>query len=96
VHAGLALDAPDARKYAKAVSSTSFAVDLQDIHFVLFDQLEMDRKLGRHGKYADLDRDVVVIGVRDRLEIWNPTRWREFQAAALQDFSDLDEDDPGA
>jgi len=47
-------------------------------------------------EYADLDRDVVVIGVRDRLEIWNPTRWREFQAAALQDFSDLDEDDPGA
>ena len=40
------------------MSSTSFVVDLQDIHFVLFDQLEMDRKLGRHGKYADLDRDV--------------------------------------
>ncbi|HEY0138457.1 MAG TPA: acyl-CoA dehydrogenase family protein, partial [Nannocystis sp.] len=40
------------------MSSTSFAVDLQDIHFVLFDQLEMDRKLGQHGKYADLDREV--------------------------------------
>ena len=40
------------------MSSTSFAVDLQDIHFVLFDQLEMDRKLAQHGKYADLDREV--------------------------------------
>jgi hypothetical protein len=40
------------------VSSTSFAVDLQDIHFVLFDQLGMDRKLAQHGKFADLDRDV--------------------------------------
>ncbi len=44
-------------------------------------------------EYAGLDRDVVVIGVMDRLEIWNPTRWREFQAEALEDFSDLDEDD---
>jgi alkylation response protein AidB-like acyl-CoA dehydrogenase len=40
------------------VSSTSFAVDLHDIHFVLFDQLEMDKKLASHGKFADLDRDV--------------------------------------
>ncbi|MBK7826134.1 MAG: acyl-CoA dehydrogenase family protein [Nannocystis sp.] len=40
------------------MSSTSFAVDLQDIHFVLFDQLEMQRKLGQHGRYAELDRDV--------------------------------------
>jgi alkylation response protein AidB-like acyl-CoA dehydrogenase len=40
------------------VSSTSFAVDLHDIHFVLFDQLGMDRKLAQHGKFADLDRDV--------------------------------------
>lgn len=40
------------------MSSTSFAVDLQDIHFVLFDQLGMDRKLAQHGKFADLDRDV--------------------------------------
>ena len=40
------------------MSSTSFAVDLHDIHFVLFDQLGMDRKLAQHGKFADLDRDV--------------------------------------
>ena len=43
--------------------------------------------------YAGLEREVVVIGVRDRLEIWNPTRWQEFQAAALEEFADLDEDD---
>jgi hypothetical protein len=40
------------------VSSTSFAVDLQDIHFVLFDQLAMDRKLGAVEKFRDLDREV--------------------------------------
>ena len=43
--------------------------------------------------YAGLDKDVVVIGVRDRLEIWNPQRWREFQEDAMGDFVDLDEDD---
>ncbi|MCL2543541.1 MAG: division/cell wall cluster transcriptional repressor MraZ [Nocardioidaceae bacterium] len=44
-------------------------------------------------EYAGLDREVVVIGVRDRLEIWNPVKWQEFQAAALEEFADLDEDD---
>lgn len=54
----LALDASGNAKYPGCVSSTSFAVDLQDIHFVLFDQLEMQRKLAQHGRYAELDRDV--------------------------------------
>ena len=43
--------------------------------------------------YAGLERDVVVIGVRDRLEIWNPEAWAEFQAEALEEFADLDEED---
>ena len=53
-----ALDDPGNAKYPDCVSSTSFAVDLQDIHFVLFDQLEMQQKLAQHGRYAELDRDV--------------------------------------
>ncbi len=44
-------------------------------------------------EYAELDRDVVVIGVRDRLEIWNPAKWLEYQEAEVRRFSDLDEDD---
>ncbi len=44
-------------------------------------------------EYAALERDVVVIGVRDRLEIWNPDTWRDYQEAELQRFSELDEDD---
>ncbi len=43
--------------------------------------------------YAGLDRDVVVIGARDRLEIWNPTRWREYEEQTLPDYVDLDEDE---
>ena len=30
----------------------------------------------RLGEYAQLERDVVVAGVRDRLEIWNRETWR--------------------
>ncbi|MDO9455854.1 division/cell wall cluster transcriptional repressor MraZ [Nocardioides sp.] len=43
--------------------------------------------------YAGLDRDVVVIGVRNRLEIWNPQSWDDYQAAEIQRFADLDESD---
>ena len=33
-------------------------------------------------EYAGLDRDVVVIGVMDRIEIWDPAKWREYSAGA--------------
>ena len=46
--------------------------------------------------YAALDREVVVIGVRDRLEIWNPEQWREYQEAEVRRFAELDEDDDDA
>ncbi len=44
-------------------------------------------------EYAGLDKDVVVIGVRDRLEIWDPARWQEYQAAESMRFAALDDDD---
>lgn len=43
-------------------------------------------------EYASLSGDVVVIGVMDRLEIWNPDRWREYSAAAQHKFAELDEE----
>ena len=33
-------------------------------------------------EYAALERDVVVIGVMDRLEIWDPASWQEYSAGA--------------
>jgi MraZ protein len=42
-------------------------------------------------EYAGLQRDVVVIGVMDRLEIWDPARWREYSASAQEKFAELDE-----
>lgn len=43
--------------------------------------------------YASLEKDVVVIGVHRRIEIWNPTQWEEYQEAALTEFAELDEDE---
>jgi len=44
--------------------------------------------------YAAISRDVVVTGVMDRVEIWEPARWRDYQAGAQESFSELDEDLP--
>ena len=43
-------------------------------------------------EYAALERDVVVIGVMDRIEIWDPARWREYSTGAQAKFADLDEE----
>src|SRR3954451_3341438 len=43
-------------------------------------------------EYAALTRDVVVIGAMDRVEIWEPPRWRDYNATAQETFADLDED----
>lgn len=42
--------------------------------------------------YAAISRDVVVIGAMDRVEIWEPSRWQDYQAAAQESFAELDED----
>ncbi len=34
-------------------------------------------------QYADLDKEVVVIGSFDRVEIWNAERWNEMESAAF-------------
>ncbi len=41
--------------------------------------------------YAGLDKDVVVIGVMDRIEIWDPQRWTEYSSQAQAKFAELDE-----
>lgn len=38
-------------------------------------------------QYAALDKDVVVIGSFDRVEIWNAQRWAEVENAAFADGS---------
>ena len=39
------------------------------------------------GKYADLEKEVVVIGSFDRAEIWNAERWAREEAMAFESGS---------
>lgn len=47
-------------------------------------------------QYASLDKDVVVIGSMNRIEIWDPASWAQYSEEQEQVFSDLsDEVFPG-
>lgn len=39
--------------------------------------------------FADLEKDCVIIGVNDRLEIWSSDRWSQFITDNEEDFSDI-------
>jgi MraZ protein len=43
-------------------------------------------------EYAALDRDCVVIGVFDRIEIWEPQAWSDYTAQQESAFSDVQEE----
>ncbi len=43
-------------------------------------------------QYAGLERDVVVLGVFDRLEIWEPAAWQRYTDSQEQAFADLSEE----
>ena len=40
-------------------------------------------------KYADLKKECIIIGVNDRLEIWNKERWELFLATNESSISDI-------
>lgn len=42
--------------------------------------------------YAGLQKDVVVIGALDRVEIWDPANWETYLASEEDQFSDLSEE----
>jgi len=39
--------------------------------------------------YAGLDRDCVVIGMNDRVEVWETERWNQYSAEHEADFAEL-------
>ncbi len=41
--------------------------------------------------HADLEKECVIIGVANRIEIWNETRWREFTIETEASFDDIAE-----
>ena len=59
-----------------------------------------DQGLDRQGRvqiptqlreYASLDRDVLVVGVAERVEIWDAEAWRQLSAEADEVFADIEE-----
>jgi MraZ protein len=43
-------------------------------------------------EYADLDRELTVIGADTRIEIWSSQAWAEYLATAEAAFAELDEE----
>lgn len=43
-------------------------------------------------QYAGLDREAVVIGVYDRIEVWEPGSWNRYTADQEQAFANLQEE----
>lgn len=42
-------------------------------------------------EYADLAKNCVIIGVSDRIEIWDQERWEKFSKDAEENFDDISE-----
>lgn len=42
--------------------------------------------------YSNIDRDCVVVGALNRLEVWNPEAWAAYQAVQEQALADLQEE----
>lgn len=43
-------------------------------------------------EYASLDKELTVIGVGDRVEIWDSQKWQEVLAASEEHYSDISEE----
>ncbi|MBB1483604.1 division/cell wall cluster transcriptional repressor MraZ [Tessaracoccus sp. MC1865] len=43
-------------------------------------------------EYANLDREVVVIGAGERAEIWDAQAWHEYSQASEEGFSEMDDE----
>jgi MraZ protein len=42
-------------------------------------------------EYASLDKDVILAGVMNRIEIWDNNRWKEYSSSAEENYEDAAE-----
>lgn len=42
-------------------------------------------------KFSQLEKNCVIVGVSDRIEIWDETRWNDFSAEAEENFEEISE-----
>ena len=70
-----------ARDFRRVVSATAFETDLDSAGRVM-----LPSKLILH---AGIDREVAVIGNDEAFEVWDRTRWDEYDASKSPTISDL-------
>jgi len=72
----LSISDPDARQFKRMVFAEAVDEEL-DAQGRMLVPPELRR-------YAEIDREAIVVGVNEYVEIWNPARW-EGQSAAVED-----------
>ena len=78
-----AFASPEMRRLARLFSAQSYELELDAQSRVLLPEPLKE--------LAQIDKDVIVVGVFDRIEIWAKQRWKAFEAENLDDFDRLGE-----
>ena len=73
----------DVRKYTRFM--TSGAITLE------FDQQGRINIPSYLNQYASLEKEVVIVGVIDRIEIWSKDKWESFMNENIESLSDISE-----
>jgi len=79
----LPLEQADARRVTREFFSSAAPCELDKQGRIMIP--------GKLRKYAALDGDVTVMGVLNRIEIWNRARWNEYHMVSSTQFEDTAE-----
>lgn len=66
-----------ARAFNRLVFSAALTCDLDEQSRIVLPRLLRE--------YADIQKEVVVVGLFSHLEIWSPHRWQEMRLASVED-----------
>lgn len=79
----LPLSQADARGFARLMLTGAMEVNIDNLGRILVpDYLK---------NYATLEKKIVIAGVYNRIEIWDETRWRSYQAKTEKEVGDIAE-----
>ncbi len=87
-----------AKKITEPMFTNKKARNFQRLFFSMSSSVVACDKQGRiilpqqHKDYAGINKDVVIVGVMDKIEIWDLEYWNEFEADNSQNFEKDAED----
>ena len=73
----------DVRKYTRFIASGAITLE--------FDKQGRINIPTYLNQYASLNKEIVIIGVIDRIEIWSKDKWEEFMNNNIESLSDISE-----